>query len=175
LALRVWVVVLLTQRLYGINTRLHRLRQPIRQISRLLTSGIVQVKTGNCALHTNILTDKWHAANTTYLIASHAAFYWPEARYTPKKQAKIALKRQFEPVLDACTASTGLQNPVFTRFLIYQSGCSPLEYRGSSYCIYSVQFIQDLVKTCQIRPPHPAPVRQPTHSSQKPSLLPLRF
>jgi hypothetical protein len=45
----------------------------------------------------------------------------------------------------------------------------------SSYCIYSVQFIQDLAKTSQIRPPHTAPVWQPTHPSQKPRLLPLRL
>jgi hypothetical protein len=70
LALRVWVVVLLAQSLYGINTRLHRLRQPIRQISRLLASDIVQVKTGNCALHRLIVSDNYHNDITINLIAA---------------------------------------------------------------------------------------------------------
>ena len=70
LALRVWVAVVLAQSLYGINTRLHRLSQPIRQISRLLASYIVQLKTGNCALHRLKVTDKYRNDITINLIAA---------------------------------------------------------------------------------------------------------
>jgi hypothetical protein len=41
----------LTQSLHRINARLHRLRQPIGQVSRLLTGGIVQMKAGDRALY----------------------------------------------------------------------------------------------------------------------------
>jgi hypothetical protein len=72
-------VVLLAQSLYRINARLHRLRQPIRQVSRLLASGIVQVKTGDCALHGLIVTDYCGANNTINLEAAYAIFYWARA------------------------------------------------------------------------------------------------
>jgi hypothetical protein len=55
LARIIMAMLQLTQSLHSCNARLHRLRQPIRQLSRLLPSGIVLMKTGHCALHKNIL------------------------------------------------------------------------------------------------------------------------
>jgi hypothetical protein len=57
LAQLVLAVVLLAQSLHRVNARLHWLRQPIGQVSRLLASGIVQVRTGDYALHGFIVTD----------------------------------------------------------------------------------------------------------------------
>jgi hypothetical protein len=57
LARTIIAMLQLTQSFHSCNTRLHRLRQPIRQLSRLLASNIVQIKTGNFALHRSILAD----------------------------------------------------------------------------------------------------------------------
>jgi hypothetical protein len=66
-------MVLLAQNLHRFNARLHRLRQPISQVSRLLTSRIVQMKTCDYALHKLIVTDKYYNDNAMDLIAARAA------------------------------------------------------------------------------------------------------
>ena len=40
LALRVWVAVVLAQSLYGINTRLHRLSEPVEEVHRLIETNM---------------------------------------------------------------------------------------------------------------------------------------